>query len=104
VNGHEKRIKGSYMLEKAEYGILNDSSIVEGFVYDVQLKKHVNQGSVYIKDTKIGTFVDTNGYFSLKIPAGECVFIATSMGCTDMPTNKTALKKNGSLTIFVVRS
>lgn len=93
-NKYEKRIKGNYTFEKAEYLSLNDSSIIEGFLYDIYLKKYVSHGSVHIKGTKIGAFVDTSGYFNLKIPPGKYVFIATSIGCTDMPTNEITLKKN----------
>jgi hypothetical protein len=94
VNKYEKKIKGSYTLDKAEYIMLNDSSIIEGFVNDIHLKKHVSQGSVYIKGTKIGAFVDTSGYFKIKIAAGEYVLIASSIGCTDMPTQKISFNKN----------
>lgn len=94
VNKYEKRFKGSYTLDKAEYIMLNDSSIIEGFVYDIHLKKHVSQGSVQIKGTKIGAFVDTTGYFNLKISAGKYVFIASSTGCTDLSTAEVILEKN----------
>lgn len=74
--------------------MLHDSSIVEGFVYDVHLKKHVSQGTGYIQGTKIGAMIDTSGYFEIKIPAGKYVIFASSVGCTDIQTDKITLRKN----------
>jgi hypothetical protein len=103
VNKYEKRIKGNYTLDEVEYVTLNDSSMIKGVVYDIHLGKPVNQGSIYIKGTKIGTFINSSGYFEIKIPAGEYVFVATSTGCTDMLTDEISLKKNEkkSITFFL---
>ena len=94
LNKYEKRIRGSYTLDKGEYLFLNDSSIIEGTLYDVYLKEDLNHGNVRIKNSKIGAIVDSSGKFSLKIPPGEYIFIASSIGCTDLPTNVITLKKN----------
>lgn len=94
INRQIKRIKGSYSLGNSHFAILNDSSIINGYVYIKDLQVPAEYGSVSIKETKSGGFIDSSGYFSIKIPSGEYSIIASSTGCTDMVTKKISLKKN----------
>ena len=53
LNKYERKVKGSYTLGKGDFIMLNDSSIIEGFVYVKDLNAPVKLGSVYIENTKI---------------------------------------------------
>jgi hypothetical protein len=99
-NPYEKTVKGNYKLKKREYWAIKDSALIEGFVFDIDSKKMIVSGLVYIKDTKIGTMTDSTGYFKLVLPPNKYIFVATSIGCTELITKKIFLQKNEKRTLI----
>jgi hypothetical protein len=93
-NKYEKTIKGCYALESREYFFSNDSSIIEGFIFDKQLNSPLADKWVFIKETKMSTRSNSNGYFIFKLSAGSYSFNIMAAGFSDMQTKNIKVEKN----------
>lgn len=97
VNKFEKTIHGSYEVECRPSLYLNDSALVEGIVFDGQLRTPLARAGIFINHTEIRAISDSIGHFSFKLPEGKYSFRATAVGFDDMQTKKIKLKKHEQL-------
>lgn len=96
-----KTIKGVYKIENRVYHFNNDSSIVEGYLFDRFSGHPLDYGTIHIKDKDIGTIPDSNGYFRLIIVEGAYSIVATSIGQTKLETKNINIKKNEKISIKI---
>ena len=54
---------------------------IRGFVYEKETGEPMMFTNVYIKENKIGSSTDVNGFFNIsKVPAGSYTLLVTSIG------------------------
>jgi hypothetical protein len=93
------KIKGSYSIVKAEAHILNDSSLIKGFVFDKKDKNLLSYTSISLRHTDIGVISDKDGFFSLKTSKGKYKICAFNTGYTNLCTKEILLEPNTVITI-----
>ncbi|MDX1942216.1 MAG: TonB-dependent receptor, partial [Saprospiraceae bacterium] len=73
--------------------LFGQTGIIRGNVYDKESGEPIIFGNVRLEGTNIGDITDLNGFFSLTVPPGDYVLIATYVGYDSVSVN-VSLKSN----------
>ena len=71
---------------------------ISGYLTDLETSEDIIGATVYIADLQIGTVTNSYGYYSLKVPEGDCNIVFGSMGYSEL-TESVLLNDNEQLSV-----
>jgi TonB-dependent SusC/RagA subfamily outer membrane receptor len=77
---HQQNSEPTYNVNSQAYSYTGEGKTIEGYVYDKNTNEPVPFVTVFVKDTKIGTYADVNGKFLLRVPYSAKILVFTFIG------------------------